>query len=321
MGISTRRFLALSIVLGILHTLPCQAAPTSTEAAELAKAEAVLEKPDASKKELNDSIEKLTALITKNPNLAEAYCYRGEIYRTINESGKGYTDFNRAIELNPKLGRAYVDRGTGMLMRNRVAAAISDFDKGIANGEKTADAYQNRGACYQQLNEHVNAIQDFTTAISIKPQWASYMMRATSYAAMNKKELAIKDYNALLAMKDAPAFIKTDAHEKRGIVLANNNKLKEAISDFTAAASDLTGEMKGRMIFLRASAHAKLGDKAAAEADRKLAKSLGYPKDQMNSSDVTLTDHLRQMELEGRLKRKAPAKATSKPAVPARRTP
>lgn len=298
MQIPIREILAISIVFGTLCPLPSQATPTSTEAAELAKAKAVLENHNASTKELNDTVEKLTALINKNPKLGEAYCYRGEIYDHLHKSTQSYTDFNSAIQANPKLGRAYVNRGIAMFFRNNIAAAISDFDNAIANGEKTTMAYQNRGAGYQQLEQHEKAIQDFTSSIAIKPEWPSYMMRATSYAATNKKELAIKDYSSLLAMKNVPAAVKTDAHEKRGYALANTNKLKEAIDDFTAAANGLTGEKKGRMIFLRASAHFKLGDKAAADADRKLAKSLGYPKDSPPDKPVGInsTDQLRRIE-------------------------
>lgn len=298
MKIPIRRILILSVFIGIVSALPSQAAPTSAEAAELAKAKAVLENRSASTNELNDTIEKLTSLITKNPNLAEAYCYRGEIYGHMRKSTECYNDFNKAIEVNPKLGRAYIDRGIALFLRKNFTAAISDFDKAIENGEKTHMTYQNRGACYQQLKQDEKAIQDFTAAIEIKPTWPTYMARAMSYAATRKEELAVRDLDAALATKNLPTEVKADAHEHRGYLLASTNKLKEAIENFTAAADCLSGEKKGRMIFLRGSAHFKLGDKDAAETDRKLAQSLGYPKEGPPDKPmhVSSTDQLRRLE-------------------------
>ena len=290
--------LALCFAIGILTTATSQAAPTKEEAAELAKAKAIVENSNASTAELNDTVARLTSLIKKNPNLDEAYCFRGEIFDKLRKPIEGFNDFNRAIEVNPKLGRAYIDRGISMFFRSNFTEAIRDFDKAIENGEKSFIVYQNRGASYQQLNQHEKAIQDFTTTVDDKPNFVAYLMRANSYAAINQLEPAIKDLDTVLATKNLPALIKTDAYEKRGFCLAKANKLKEAIEDFTAAAEGLSGEKKGRMISLRGSAHFKLGEKDAAEADRKLALSSGYPKEGLPDKPISMSaaDQVRRLE-------------------------
>lgn len=107
MKITVRRVLILCLLFGLSRHLPCYAAPTSAEAADLAKAKTVLENHDASPSARKTTIEQLTALINKNPNLSEAYCYRGEIYQQMRNATESLKDFNKAIELNPKLSRAY----------------------------------------------------------------------------------------------------------------------------------------------------------------------------------------------------------------------
>jgi tetratricopeptide (TPR) repeat protein len=293
-----RQFSILTfLVVALLH-LPSVAAPTQTETTELATAKAILESRGASPNQLLEAAEKLTLLIAKNSNLAQAYCYRGEIYERLNKTTESFEDFNKAIEVDPKLGRAYLDRGLSMFFKNDFKAAISDFDKAIENGEKTEIAYQNRGAGYQQLGQHEKAIEDFTIAINNKPIWPSYMMRATSYAATNQMDLAIKDFDSALSVKNLPARAKADAYERRGYVRAKTDRFKEAIADFTAAFDCSAEEEKGRMIYLRSLANFKLGDKNAAEADQKLAKSLGYPKDgpQDKPISVSTTERLSRLE-------------------------
>lgn len=81
MKITIRSVLILSLTIGISINLPGYADTTSAEAAELAKVKAVLENHDATPNMRNTAIEQLTSLSNKNPNLAEAYCYREENYQ------------------------------------------------------------------------------------------------------------------------------------------------------------------------------------------------------------------------------------------------
>lgn len=104
MKITIRRVLILSLTIGISIHLPCYADTTSAEAAEHAKERTVLENHDATPNMRNTAIEQLTSLITKNPNLAEAYCYRGEIYQNLRKPNESFQVFNRAIEADPKFG-------------------------------------------------------------------------------------------------------------------------------------------------------------------------------------------------------------------------
>lgn len=279
MKITVRRVLILGLLFGLSRHLPCYAAPTSAEAADLAKAKTVLENHDASPSARKTTIEQLTALINKNPNLSEAYCYRGEIYQQMRNATESLKDFNKAIELNPKLSRAYIGRGILMYGRSNFTAAVDDFDKAISNGDKSFSAYHNRGSAYQQLEQHEKAIQDLTTSIEMKPLWTSHMMRAMSFIATNKVELAIKDFDAVLATKNLPSELVAEVHEKRGVSFGITKKYKEAIEDLNAAAAIQTGERKGRTVYLRSKAYYQLGDETAAETDRKLAQSLGFLKD------------------------------------------
>jgi tetratricopeptide (TPR) repeat protein len=293
-----RKVLTISLFMGLMSQLSCHAEPTSAEAAELAKVKTMLENHESTPSMRTSAIEQLSSLINKNPNLGEAYCYRAEIYQQLRNATESLKNFNKAIELNPKLGRAYIGRGILMYGRRDFAAAVNDFDKAIEDGERTFTAYHNRGSAYQQLDQHEKAIQDLTTSIDIKPLWTAHLMRAMSYIATNKTELAIKDFDAALATKNFPTDIAADVHEKRGIALGITKKYKEAIEDFNAAAAVFTGEKKGRAIYLRSKARYQLGDQAAAEADRKLAQSLGFPKE--GPQDKTLhadsTDKIHRLE-------------------------
>ena len=91
--------------------------------------------PADKRKWYDKAIEHYTEAVTSNPELAETYNNRGNVYRDIGEFDRAMRDYNRAIELNPEL----------------------------------AETYNNRGAAYGKKGELDKAIQNYNIAIALKP--------------------------------------------------------------------------------------------------------------------------------------------------------
>lgn len=140
------------------------------------------------------SIEDLTEMINSNPNNADAYLNRGNIYRKSDDHEKAIADYSKAIELNPKNSVACNNRGLVYYKMKNYKSAMKDYNQAIKLNPKYADAYCNRGLVWHKLKEYRKAIEDYTKAIEINPAKKKfYKCRANSYLRLNDMDKYSED--------------------------------------------------------------------------------------------------------------------------------
>jgi tetratricopeptide (TPR) repeat protein len=153
------------------------------------------------KKEYEHAVIDCTEAIRLNPQLIEAYNYRGLSYHYGREDyDKAIADFTEALHLNPEFAEAYNNRAASYNKKKEYSQAISDYTETIRLNPENGSAYYNRGFSYRHSKKNYDlAVEDFTEAIRLNLQNAeAYIQRGTCYHFKGKYALAVEDYEAAL---------------------------------------------------------------------------------------------------------------------------
>lgn len=133
--------------------------------------------------DIEAQIELYKKAIGKNPEFAEAYINRGNLFCKKKDYESAIKDYNKAAELNPIDPIIFNNRGVVFDAMHNYDQAVSDFSKAIDLRIDYAEAYINRGLSYKKGGEYNRAIMDFNEAISIQHEnAAAYYNIACTYA-------------------------------------------------------------------------------------------------------------------------------------------
>lgn len=109
-----------------------------------------------------DELEGVEKRIRENPNDAGAYLHRGLIRSHSQEDFQGaIADFSKAIELNPNLAEAYNYRGTSYFWLEKYQQALDDYSQALRLDPNLTIAYYNRAYVRIELGDKKGAIADF----------------------------------------------------------------------------------------------------------------------------------------------------------------
>jgi tetratricopeptide (TPR) repeat protein len=97
---------------------------------------------------VNLAIQDFTKAISINPNLAEAYKYRGGLYGITKQYEQSVADISQYLAQNPNDAEYYYNRGLSQLNLKRFPEAIQDFSKTIELRPDFERAYKARGNAY-----------------------------------------------------------------------------------------------------------------------------------------------------------------------------
>ena len=176
-----------------------------------------------------EAIKNFTHAIEADPEQAEAYYYRGQVFIDINNihaaksdfrrvtqmtaddpeawNFLGYTQsldgdnqsaiesFNKAIAINPNNPMYYYNRGGSLAKTDQLNAALDDFDKAIELGSETSGIFNNRANTKYLLGDYRGAISDYTRAIRLNPEsYAPFANRGYSYLFIGDTLRACADW-------------------------------------------------------------------------------------------------------------------------------
>ena len=134
--------------------------------------------------------------VEAQPQDANAYFDRGNVYRSKGDYDGAIEAFNKATNLNPNFAGAYNHRGVVYLDRGDYDCAIADFTKAInLNPDFVAEAYYNRGLAYHKKGEIDKALKDYTKAIGLNPKFVDevYYNRGRVWLYLREWEKAKSD--------------------------------------------------------------------------------------------------------------------------------
>lgn len=146
-----------------------------------------------SKKKYEDTLAAIDKMISDSPEDANALILQGEVLREMDKPDEALKSFDKATELSPK----------------------------------APGPYQHRGEIYREKEEYEKAIEAFTKVIELQPGDVMPLIhRAEAYLHEEKFEEALADVDAVLEEQQVVA-----AHRLRGEILAQLNRLDEAIAE------------------------------------------------------------------------------------------
>ena len=141
------------------------------------------------------AIEHYTEAATLNPELAEIYNNRGNVYIGKSEFDTAIQDYNTAIDLNPEYADAYNNRGVAYYRKGEFGTAIQDYNTAIDLNPEYAEVYCNRGIAYYRKGEFDTAIQDYNTTIELNSKFAgAYSNRGKVWLHLKEWEKARADF-------------------------------------------------------------------------------------------------------------------------------
>ncbi len=157
-------------------------------------------------------LEDLDKAIELDPNLAEAYFMRGNLYASnLPKQRGGYekaiADYTRCLEIKPNDAGARWNRAMHYPDMRRADEAIADWTtylesdtdfslQGEGKTKSLAGAYFYRGRVYHwQKKDYSQAISDYTAALALDPQReGAHRLRGQVYESIGELEKAQQDF-------------------------------------------------------------------------------------------------------------------------------
>lgn len=189
----------------------------------------------------------LNAAILKNPQNADIYFYKGNVFKEMQDTNRAISSFQTATELNPKFYNAYVQLGL-LLAQKKDKNAEKYLDNAIKISDKPEDALYAKANILKETalgleasKQDVKAIEKFNQAIEtykkvIEVNYTnveSYMGIGFSYYEMDSVEEAYKYYG--LAAKLEPAY--AGAYFSKGLCAEDLGRKKEAMDLYQTCLS------------------------------------------------------------------------------------
>ena len=200
--------------------------------------------------------EALKSRTLSNPELVEAYHFRGIAYSRSGLHDLATEDFQAAIRLSPDSGLLYYSKGNNLFRQGKLDEALRDLSQAIELLQYP-DAYALRGKIFLDRGKLDSAIQDLTKAIEIKPNEARYFYRRGS-ASWKKGDydLAVNDFTKAIQLTQNWA---RDYFYARGLAQNRLGNYDLAVHDFSRVLQRHPSDVDA--IFGRAASNGGLGRK------------------------------------------------------------
>lgn len=185
-------------------------------------------------KEYEQGLNFANDLLRINKFNANAYFFKGLIYKDLRNTEKAISNYQTCIEMDPQfynahmqLGLIYNDKGNETALQyfnnalridsnsreakyaiayfyqqnKQPKKAIETYKEMISKNPKDEELFFNVGYCYIDLDSLDKAYKNFDIATKIQPQYTgAYYMKAYVSELMNNKDEALKNYNQALKL-------------------------------------------------------------------------------------------------------------------------
>lgn len=212
---------------------------------------------------------KLTNLIKKYPNRADAYKERGYQYIELRDFSKAIDDFELAREFGLPLDDYYHAMGYTCSEKENQEMAIFYYTKAISLAPEQSSSYCNRGCEYIKLKRNEDALLDFNKSIDIDPDnFEAYFDRSYVYELLWESALEEdKKHFAELAISDLEKAIKINPQD-----IEAPKRLKQIMQKFNKSETNDDEQMDNHTKEdLIASIDERIGDLSAEDEEYETA--------------------------------------------------
>jgi tetratricopeptide (TPR) repeat protein len=141
--------------------------------------------------ELADQRAVITAKIQKEPQRADLYFQRAELFRADSHWKKAEADYKTARKLSPDMNVTDLGLGLVYLQTGQLKESKAALDRFLEAEPSHAEGRVTRGHASSRLGLIDEAIQDYTEALVIRPDPEIFIERARLFASQNKLNEAV----------------------------------------------------------------------------------------------------------------------------------
>ncbi len=124
-------------------------------------------------KELANARADYSTAVRLDPQSPDLYNQRGYFLMSQGISDEAAADFDKCLQLNPQHAAAANNRGLVALARENYDEAIRFFDQALVADRRHADAWNNRGFVKMKQKQFAEALNDVQKAIELRPDYAT----------------------------------------------------------------------------------------------------------------------------------------------------
>jgi tetratricopeptide (TPR) repeat protein len=136
--------------------------------------------------------------IRLNPDDAQSYNIRGNVWDELGILERALADYEEAIRLDPNSPAVFRDRAILWQRQGALDKALVDLDRAIRFSFTDANLYCDRGLIWYQKGRRERAIADFDRAIKLDPNFAAaYINRGLILHANSAFNVAFADSKAI----------------------------------------------------------------------------------------------------------------------------
>ncbi len=170
--------------------------------------------------------------IDVNPRAGFAFNNLGDAHLANGDLGAALNAYEAAVRAEPTLVKAYINLAETYTALDRPGDAEHAMAELAKLPDRTSDDFSNLGIVLMKMGQPARALESLATAVSMDPDSPTYLFnQANALAVLGQLPQAEAVFRRCLAV--APAL--AGAHTGLGIVLAQTNRLAEAITEFRAA--------------------------------------------------------------------------------------
>ncbi len=133
-------------------------------------------------RDFDSALREYNEAIRATPELGEAYCRRGLVFREMGKTAEALADLDRAIDCDPRLPSAYLERGKLRTEGGDYDGALADFGQLMLIRANDPDTYLQRGVCLVKKGLVDDAIADFYRVLKLTNH-SDYAEPAKAYFA------------------------------------------------------------------------------------------------------------------------------------------
>ncbi len=179
------------------------------------------------------AIAEISAALKVAPDYAEAHMTMGNALQHAGRTGEAVDQYNEALRLNPDYADAHTNLGAALVPLGRLDEALTQFQAAARLAPDSAAAHHNLGLLFLRMGRRDEALAELKDAARAHPDASLLVTIGKLAASMNRPDDAVAAYSgALQYVSDAGA---AEIHDNLGVVLAQQGRLSEAVTHFTAA--------------------------------------------------------------------------------------
>jgi tetratricopeptide (TPR) repeat protein len=180
-------------------------------------------------KALSD-LDEAIALMPENGNYR---LVRAVFLRTRSKLDEAMAEVDKVLEQTPDDANALILQGEVFRELGKDDEALESFDRATKLSPQAPGPYQHRGEIYREQGEYDKALEAFNKVLELQPgELLTLVHRAEVYLRSGRFDEALADVDTVLEKQ--PLVL---AHRIRAEVLANMNRLQEAIEEVEQVSS------------------------------------------------------------------------------------